>query len=103
MPTARRLFLHASVAFALAFSPPAKAQDALVPGPKPLLPHPAVYQPTLGDATQRALATSQGLGLANLGIQDQREATAAARTDDLPPSSGTAPSSPSRSPSSSPS
>jgi outer membrane protein TolC len=44
----------------------------------------------LEDAKQQALATSKGLGLANLGIQEKREATAAARTDYLPKLFGSA-------------
>jgi hypothetical protein len=33
---------------------------------------------------QQALATSKGLGVANLGVQEKREAIAAARVDYLP-------------------
>jgi outer membrane protein TolC len=84
MPSARHLVLHASFAFALVFALRAKAQDALIPGPNRPVPAQAVYHLTLEDAKQRALATSKGLGLANLGIQEKREATAAARTDYLP-------------------
>ena len=61
-----------------------KAQDALIPGPNPLVPPQAVYHLTLEDAKQRALATSKGLGLANLAIGEKGEVTAAARTDYLP-------------------
>ena len=56
----------------------------VIPGPNPGAPSPAVYHLTLEDAKQRALATSKGLGLANLGIGEKGEATAAARTDYLP-------------------
>jgi outer membrane protein TolC len=68
---------------------PAAAQDALVPAPARGPASPAAYHLTLDDARQRALATNPGLGLANLGIREKAEATAAARTDYLPKLIGT--------------
>jgi outer membrane protein TolC len=84
MPVARRLTLHASVAVALAVAPRAIAQDAQLPGTAPSAPPRAVCHLTLEDAKRRALATNQGLGLADLGIREKREASAAARADYLP-------------------
>ena len=80
----RRFVLHTTLTLALACSFRAKAQHAPLPGPVPLVTNPPAYRLTLDDARQRALATSKGLGLANLGIQEKREAIAAARTDYLP-------------------
>src|SRR5262249_25621804 len=79
-----RLMRVATCACALAVCSRVTAQDALVPGPNPVVAAPGVYHLTLEDARQRALATSKGLGLAHLGIHEKREATAAARTDYLP-------------------
>jgi outer membrane protein TolC len=63
---------------------PKPIADAPLPAPNPVAPpQPAVHL-TLEDAKQRALSTNKGLGLANLGILEKREATAAARTDYLP-------------------
>lgn len=69
------------------------AQDVLaipipIPGHGPVVAAPiharGVHHLTLEEAKQRALDTSKGLSLANLGIDEKREATAAARTDYLP-------------------
>jgi outer membrane protein TolC len=84
MPSARRLVLQATLALALNFSPRTNAQDELIRRPNPLVPPHAVCHLTLEDAKQRALAANKGLVLANLAVQEKREATAAARTDYLP-------------------
>ncbi len=84
MPALDRLIFCATFAAWTASVTPALAQDALIPGPNPGTTSSGVYHLTLEDARQRALATSQGLGLANLGIHEKGEATAAARTDYLP-------------------
>ncbi|ODT98153.1 MAG: hypothetical protein ABS79_06375 [Planctomycetes bacterium SCN 63-9] len=90
--------LYASLVFVLTCTSHARAQDALIPdvspipAPRPIrgttssldVPLQGRYRLTLEDAKQRALATSKGLGLANLGIKEKREATAAAKTDYLP-------------------
>jgi outer membrane protein TolC len=68
----------------LALNTRSNAQDALIRGPDPLAPAPPSYHLTLEEAKQRALSTSRELGLANLGIQEKREATAAAKADYLP-------------------
>lgn len=82
---ASRLIAGAIVGLMIATSSPGtKAQDALLAGPPLLVSPQPVYHLTLEDAKQRALATSKGLGLAHLGIQEKREVTAAARTDYLP-------------------
>jgi outer membrane protein TolC len=83
MPSARRLVLHATLALA-SLSPRAIAQDQLIRRPEPLVPPRTVCRLTLEDAKQRALAANKGLVLANLAVQEKREATAAARTDYLP-------------------
>lgn len=67
----------------------AQAQDVLaapLPNPvaAPTAPIQGTYHLTLEEAKQRALDTSKGLVLGNLGVQEKREATAAARTDYLP-------------------
>jgi outer membrane protein TolC len=90
MPAPCRPTSYAIFAVVIACCTTVTAQDALVPGPKPFVPSQTVYHLTLEDAKQRALATSKGLGLANLGVQEKREATAAARTDYLPKLLGTA-------------
>jgi outer membrane protein TolC len=84
MSAAQRFVLHASFALALAISTGVMAQDARLPEPIPSNPEPNALQLTLDDAMQRALATSKGLGLANLGVAEKREATAAASADYLP-------------------
>jgi outer membrane protein TolC len=84
MPARRRFFLYATLAVSLAQGTTAIAQDAVIPAPNGVAPSPGPYHLTLEDAKQRALATSKGLGLANLGVLEKGEATAAARTDYLP-------------------
>jgi outer membrane protein TolC len=84
MPSARRLVLRPTLVLTLALYTQANAQDALIRGPEPLAPTQPVYHLTLEDAKQLALAASKGLGLANLGVQEKREAIAAARADYLP-------------------
>jgi outer membrane protein TolC len=84
MSAAHRLMLYAGFALALALPLRVTAQDAPLPLPIPSPPGNLEYHLTLEDAKQRALSTSKGLALANLGVQEKREATAAARTDYLP-------------------
>jgi len=84
MPGSLRVILYATFAAGIARGVPALAQDALIPPPDRAASSPAVYHLTLEDAKQRALVTSLGIGLANLGIGEKAEATAAARTDYLP-------------------
>ncbi|AGA30269.1 TolC family protein [Singulisphaera acidiphila] len=79
-----RLILLATGAGLIACAATTRAQDALLPGPHRLTPPQVVYHLTLEDAKQRAITTNKGLELANLGIQANREATAAARADYLP-------------------
>ena len=59
-------------------------QESAIPPPKRVISAPGTIHLTLEDAKQRALATSKGLGLANMSILEKGEATAAARTDYLP-------------------
>ena len=88
MSALRYVIVHITLAAAIA-STTAIADDPLKLAPIPHSPLPPAaagsgYHLTLEDAKQRALATSQGLGLAHLGIHEKHEATAAARTDYLP-------------------
>ena len=95
MPASRRLMYCAMISVLTDGSFSVTAQDAPLSRPNPLAdaplsgrnpvapPQPVVHL-TLEDAKQRALSTNKGLGLANLGIMEKREATAAARTDYLP-------------------
>src|SRR5262245_25786596 len=84
MRASRHLIAYAIISVMIGGSSTVTAQVAPLPDPTPPVPQQNVYHLTLEDAKQRALATSKGLGLANLGIQEKREATAAARTDYLP-------------------
>ena len=76
MPATHRLILHASWIVALACPSQATAQAPL-PEPTPSVPRHNMYHLALEDAKQRALATSRGLELANLGVQEKRDAIAA--------------------------
>src|SRR5262245_31607618 len=84
MRASHRFILHASLVIPLACSASASAQDAALPRAEPLAASQPVYHLTLEEAKQRALSTSKGLGLANLGVREKREAIAAARADYLP-------------------
>ncbi len=84
MPPLRRFVSIAICALTSTGPASLRAQDALVPGPPPLVQPLGVYHLTLEDAKQRALVTSKGLGLANLAIKEKAELTAAAKTDYLP-------------------
>ncbi|WP_422924695.1 TolC family protein [Singulisphaera sp. PoT] len=68
----------------LAIGLEARAQDALIPGASVPVPPQGVYHLTLEDAKQRALTMNKELGLADLGVREKAEATAAAKTDYLP-------------------
>ena len=59
-------------------------QDVLIPRQNQVVPSPTVVHLTLDDAKQRVITTNKGLVLANLGIREKGEITAAARTDYLP-------------------
>jgi outer membrane protein TolC len=80
----RRLILQATLVASIASLTPTFAQDALIPSSSPIAPSSVGYHLTLDDAKQRAIATSKGLALASLGINEKGEATLAARTDYLP-------------------
>ena len=84
MLAARRFVLLATSLFSLAAPAGVDGQDASLTGPHPAIPPRPVFHLTMEDAKQRALATSKGLGLANLAIREKGEVTAAARTDYLP-------------------
>jgi hypothetical protein len=81
MRASPRLILYASLAIVLACSTRGSAQDAARPGAEPLAPSQPVYHLTSEDAKRRALASSERLGLAKLGVPEEREAIAAALAD----------------------
>jgi len=84
MPAFRGLIFCAVFAATIGYSAQATAQDVLIPTPNSVVAPQPAYHLTLEDAKQRALATSKGLELANLGVREKHEVTAAARTDYLP-------------------